>query len=265
VYFWLFVIVVLVGGWNMDAGVTSRHSAALSARPAGNPVTTLPPVTWTAASTDTALSAAPTTSDRRQKVQFTTAGNQPAHAEILYGSTHGPSDIALTTRNAPAGTPNIQYPEGPGLRVTRGWAFITFRWPLIWTEGIDAGSIGTTAVLNSLTDRADVYLIANGLDTTSQTPPTRPPGVTDPDVHLYIRADGAPAGVGVKIPTGYQAVRRSYKVERDAQGKVTKVTLAGQKSLRVVKDASGKITVADDKFLQGVLEGATQQGLYTLP
>ena len=41
--------------------------------------------------------------------------------------------------------------------------------------------------------------------------PTLPPGISDPDVHLYVRADGAPGGTGVKIPAGFHAVTVTEK------------------------------------------------------
>lgn len=227
-------------------------------------VTTQAPITWSASSGDTPLSATPTSGDRRQKVQFTTANGEPRHMEILYGATTRTSNLSLTKNNAPGTTPNIQYPEAPGLRVSHGWAFVTFQWPLIWMESIEAGSIGTTSVLHNQTAQADLYLITNALDAKNPVPPVRPAECTDPDAHLFVRAAGlAPACVSV--PKGFQAVRRSYKLERDTQGKITKVTFIEQKSLKIEKGDSGHIEVTDDKFLQKVLDCASLQGLYAIP
>lgn len=227
-------------------------------------VTTQSPITWAPTNPDTPLSATPTSSDRRQKVQFTTADGQPRSMEILYGSTTRTSNLTLTKKNAPDGTANIQYPEGPGLRVNNGWAFITFHWPLIWMESIEAGSIGTTSLLHNQASQADVYLIANKLDTTNPVSPIRPTACSDPNAHLFVKAASSDPAC-VSIPSGFQAVRRSYKLERDTQGKITKVTFSEQKSLKVSKGGSGHIEVPDDKFLQKVLDCASLQGLYAIP
>jgi hypothetical protein len=186
--------------------------------------------------------------------------------EILYGSSSRSSGLTLTKRNAPEGTPNIQYPEGPGIQVNTGsWAFVTFSWPLIWMESIDAGSIGTTSLLRNETDRADVYLIANKIDTENPVKPTRPGDCSDPNGHLYIRTAGTSSGTCVAVPSGYQAIRISYTLQRDAHGKVIKVSPLETKPLRVSKGLNGHIQVSDDAFLQKVLDCASLQGLYDIP
>ncbi len=222
------------------------------------------PVIWTAGSSNTPLTATPPTSDRRQKVEFTTANGGARHMEILYGATTNNSNIVLTTRNSPANTPNIQYPDGPGIEIVHGWAFITFQWPLIWMDSIDAGSIGTTSVLHNQQNQADVYLIANKLDIANPDTPNKPAACTDPQAKLYVLAKGA-SGTCLAIPAGFEAVRRRYELERDAQGKVTKVTFIEQKSLHIGKNAAGRIEVTEDSFLQEVLDCAFLQGLYDIP
>ena len=227
-------------------------------------VTTESPITWTASSSDTSLPVTGTTSEVRQKVQFSTASGQSRHMEILYGSTANNSSVTLTKRNAPENTPNIQYPDGPGVRVVHGWAFITFQWPLIWMDSIDAGSIGTTSVLRNQDTQADIYLIANKLDVTNPDTPNKPAACTDPNAHLYVLAAGS-SGACVAVPSGFEAVRRRYTLVRDAQGNVTSVTFVEQKSLHIKKNAAGDIEVADDQFLEKVLDCASTQGLYDIP
>ena len=227
-------------------------------------VTTQAPITWSAASSDTPLTATGPTSDRRQKVQFATATGQPRHMEILYGSTANNSSVTLTKRNAPESTPNIQYPDGPGVRVVHGWAFITFQWPLIWMDSIDAGSIGTTSVLRNQDTQADIYLIANKLDVTNPDTPNKPAACSDPKAHMYVLAKNS-SGACLAVPSGFEAVRRRYTLERDAQGKVTNVTFVEQKSLHIKKNAGGDIEVTGDQFLEKVLDCASLQGLYDIP
>jgi hypothetical protein len=256
---WLFLVGLFLGGMNMDSTLSTTAGQDSMCT-----VSTDPPITWSAASGDTPLTTTAPTSDRRQKVQFTTATGKARHMEIIYGSTSNNSNIVLTKRNAPEGTPNIQYPDGPGVRVVVGWAFITFQWPLIWMDSIDAGSIGTTAVMNNQEDQADVYLIANKLDIVNPDAPTRPTACTDPEAHMYVLAKNA-SGACLAIPSGFEAIRRRYDLERDAQGKITKVTFAQQKSLHIEKSVAGRIEVSGDKFLQKVLDCASLQGLYDIP
>ncbi len=257
---WIFLIWFLFGGMNMTSteGTTGGGNQAVCT------VTTQAPVIWTSSSSNTPLSATSPASDRRQKVEFVTAAGDPRHMEIMYGATTKNSDINLTTRNSPASTPNIQYPDGPGVEIVHGWAFITFQWPLIWMDSIDAGSIGTTSVLRNQETQADVYLISNKLDIANPDTPNTPAACTDPQTKLYVLAKGA-SGVCVAVPNGFEAVRRRYELERDAQGKVTKVTFVEQKSLHIEKTAAGRIKVADDQFLESVLDCAFLQGLYDIP
>ncbi|KAA0214045.1 MAG: hypothetical protein DYG94_02740 [Leptolyngbya sp. PLA3] len=228
-------------------------------------VSAQPPVTWTESSHDTALaSVAPGAPARRVKVKFLTADDQPREMEILYGSTDADSNITLTRRNNVIGTPNIQYPEGPGMRIAVGWAFITFHWPLIWTESIDAGSIGTTSVVRATPDKVDVYLLLNKLDKTNNKEPVRPPDCTDAKARLYVRLAGVPGSASVAVPDGYQGVRRTYTIARDAQGHVTGTTLESESPLKITKSAAGSIQVEGDAFVQKVLDAAASQGLYQI-
>lgn len=227
-------------------------------------VTVGDPIAWNSSSHDTTLSAATPGSDRRVKVKYTSADNKPLEMEVLYGGASGASNISLTKRNTVAGTANIQYPEGPGLRVSVGWSFITWRWPLIWTESIDAGSIGTTSVVNVSEKQVDLYLILNKLDKTGSSP-TRPIDCTDPSARLYVRVAGQPGSVSVAVPSGYQAVRRTYETERDAQNHVVKTTLKSETPLKIGKSSQGRIEVEADAFLQKVLDCASLQGVFEIP
>lgn len=229
------------------------------------PIPAPQPVTWTSSSNDTALtSAAPDVPARRLKIKYVTSENEPRDLEILYGPTDAASNITLTKRNSVTGTPNIQYPEGPGVRVVSGWAFITFHWPLIWTESIDAGSIGTTSVVRATPGKVDLYLVLNKLDRTNSKKPVRPPDCTDPKARLYVRVAGVAGSTSVAVPGGAQGVRRTYTIARDADGHVTSTTLESETSLEISKLSSGAIEVKGDAFLQKVLETAALQGLYRI-
>lgn len=229
------------------------------------PISAQPPMTWTSASNDTALGAvASDASARRVKVKYVSADNQPRDMEILYGSAGAATNITLTRRNNVTGTPNIQYPEGPGLRVTAGWAFITFRWPLIWTESIDAGSIGTTSVVRATPEKVDLYLILNKLDKSGGKEPVLPPDCTDPNARLYMRVAGVPGSTSVAVPTDFQGVRRTYRVARDGEGRVTSTTLDSHTPLKITRSSTGAIEVEGDAFLQKVLDAAALQGLYKI-
>ncbi|MCL4221116.1 MAG: hypothetical protein KJZ65_07075 [Phycisphaerales bacterium] len=229
------------------------------------PISAQPPVTWTNSSNDTALgAAAPDGPAQRVKVKYATADNQPRDLEIIYGSTGAATSITLTKRNSVTGTPNIQYPEGPGLRVVTGWAFITFRWPLIWTESIDAGSIGTTSVVRATPEKVDLYLVLNKLDKNNPKEPVRPPDCTDPNARLYVRVAGVAGSTSVALPTDCQGVRRSYKIERNEQGHVAGTTLSSETPLKITRSSAGAILVEGDEFLQEVLDAACSQGLYKI-
>lgn len=222
------------------------------------------PIQWKPDSHDTALSAATMDAPRRVKVEYTAANDQGRSMEVLYGANGEPSNISLTKRNTVAGTANIQYPEGPGLRVLEGWAFITFQWPLIWTESIDAGSIGTTSVINVSDTQVDLYLVLSKKDKPG-TSPSRPVDCTDPNARLYVRLAGVSGSVSVGVPSEHQAIRRRYKLERDAQNHVIKTTLESEAPLKVTRSATGVIEVPNDGFLAKVLGGAAAQGLYEIP
>lgn len=252
------LIALLVAAGSMLLGPAERRMDPL-------PISAQPPVTWTNSSNDTALSAvAPDAPAQRVKVKYATADNQPRDMEILYGSTGVATSISLTKRNSVTGTPNIQYPEGPGLRIVLGWAFITFRWPLIWTESIDAGSIGTTSVVRATSEKVDLYLVLNKLDKDNPKDPVRPPDCTDPNARLYVRLVGVAGSTSVALPPDYQGVRRSYKIERNEQGHVAGTTLASETPLKITKSSEGAIQVEGDEFLQQVLDAASSQGLYKI-
>lgn len=222
------------------------------------------PIQWKPDSHDTALTPAASDAPRRVKVEYTIANDEKRSLEVLYGTTGDPSNISLTKRNNVSGTANIQYPEGPGLRVLRGWAFITFHWPLIWTESIDAGSIGTTSVINVSDSQVDLYLVLSKKDKPS-TSPNRPIDCTDPNARLYVRLAGVSGSASVCVPKEHQAVRRRYKLERDEQNHVVKTTLESETPLKVSKNATGVIEVPGDAFLAKVLGGAAAQGLFEIP
>ncbi len=264
--FHLLFIWMIVLGWLIQGLALAPE---LNTRVIEQPVCTVTSqatIVWKPASQDTPLSTTAPTSDRRQKVEFQTSKGKPKTMEMLYGASGRSSGITLTKRNAPENTSNIQYPEGPGVEVGTGsWAFMTFSWPLIWMDSIDAGSIGTTSVMHNQADRADIYLISNKLDTKNPDPISRPPGCTNAESHMYIRIKGQSSGECVGVQKGYQAVRHRYALRRDAQGKVEKVTFIEAKSLRITKNLNGHIRVADDSFLQKVLDCASLQGLYELP
>ncbi len=58
--------------------------------------------------------------------------------------------------------------DGPALQVDRGFAFITFRWPLIWVRNIDAGSVGTTAIVRRHGDQIQLFLVRNAMQLGNQ-------------------------------------------------------------------------------------------------
>lgn len=257
----ILVVLVVVGlSWAMVPGMRSDRSAEDDACS----VTEAEPITWSSSSHDTTLLAATPGSARRVMVRYTAADDKLQEMAVLYGADAGASKIALTKRNTVAGTASIQYPQGPGLRVTRGWSFITWRWPLIWTESIDAGSIGTTAIVNVSENEVDLYLVLNRLDATGSEP-VRPADCTDPNARLYVRIAGQSGSVSVAVPSGFQAVRRTYETQRDEHGRVVKTTLKSQTPLKIGKSDQGRIQVQDDAFLQKVLDCAARQSLFEIP
>jgi hypothetical protein len=272
--------------WVLIAGLMAGPLATSTehpAQPVGQDPTvctvgTQAPVRWTPSTGTVPLTAAsPSTGDLRQRVTYETSAGKVREFEFLYGSASRASNIDLTQRNNVDNTPNIQYPDGPGLAINNGWAFVTFRWPLIWMESIQAGSIGTTSVMQTTTDRVDLFLVLNAKDVANADPITRP-AACPRDAKLFIRVLGVEGSICLQVPKESKAVLRSYALQRDATGHVTSTTpmtftVEGKSTqelpLAIVRK-DGRIVVGanaseQERFLGKVLTCAQLQGLYDVP
>ncbi|MBX3321650.1 MAG: hypothetical protein KF757_01530 [Phycisphaeraceae bacterium] len=271
---WLLIAGVLAGPASTDISETVQADAAIATVCT---VATQAPIAWTPAIGNKPLPSTSTSSDFRQRVNYTTATSKARDFEILYGSAGQASQVELTTRNTVDSTPSIQYPDAPGLSVNSGWAFVTFHWPLIWMESVQAGSIGTTSVMQTTQNRVDLYLITNSKDRANPDPITRP-GSCPEAARLLIRVVGIEGSVCLQVPKDAKAVLRSYTLERDEHGHVTQTTpvsftVDGKSTqelpLTIVRK-DGSIIVGtnhseQERFLGKVLNCAYLQGLYDVP
>ncbi len=192
-----------------------------------------------------------------------------------------PAPLPPSGGAAPASDPDL---NGPALTVNFGWAFITFRWPLIWVRNIEAGSIGTTAITRWDGDTMYLYLVRNGIaeyDPTNTTPAL----VTDVDSGLEINAKAPFATPNREYATfkdrpEVHIVRRSFA--RVTQGPssgnlqtqsttVDGVWTALEQTFMVSTTTAGDIVVTgagvagETEFLEQVLSAARVRSLYQLP
>lgn len=182
----------------------------------------------------------------------------------------------LTPRNYAPGQPPEPDPQGPGMRHTIGWSFITFSWPLIWVRNIDAGSIGTTAIMRWQGDDLSLFLVRNGKPTPTSGP--LDPPVPDTSSGLWLRANdvtGAP--FELSMPPGKEIVRvRFFKQDEPPDLWQPYESAPGvweQISFDAANDGAGAIVVTTDQpagnadcaFLAGVLQRAHEEAIYVLP
>ncbi|KAA0214046.1 MAG: hypothetical protein DYG94_02735 [Leptolyngbya sp. PLA3] len=194
----------------------------------------------------------------------------------------------LTPRNHAAGQPPEPDPQGPGMRHTEGWSFITFKWPLIWVRNIDAGSIGTTAIMRWQEINGirylSLYLVRNG-KLSPLLPPSEDEGghgdaetiASDETSGLFLNAGYPFPSMELYMPAGKEIVRVRFFEGGSVPDRMIPVrTSPGvweQISFDVTEDELGAITVtatdpagdADCAFLAGVLRRAQAEAIYTLP
>ena len=203
-----------------------------------------------------------------RRVNYTDDKGQSATMDVLCGveSDLGvPTDFRIEPRSG--------Y-DGPTLLLENGFAFITFHWPLIWMKNIDAGSVGTTAIMRRTSGELQVFLIRNAkqfgknqlttdcktglnMNPTSSAPPETIgfKAASKRDVvmirHMEDGSDFEPVGTG--SGPSYKRTRWYFDVTQNA--------LTGQ--LTVTPEDSGEDDAA--AFLEMVLEIGRCQNLYVLP
>ncbi len=203
------------------------------------------------------------------RVNYSVADGDSATMDVLCGveSDLGmPIDFSIEPRTG--------Y-DGPTLRLEQGFAFITFQWPLIWMKNIDAGPVGTTAIMRKTGDELQVFLIRNAkqLGTGKLT--------TDCDSKLDMNPAGSAPQETIEFkassPWDIVMIRHAMKTGGDFEP-IGSSASSGFERTRWLFDvsqnaASGALTVTpkdsgeDDAaaFLEMVLEIARCQELYILP
>lgn len=168
--------------------------------------------------------------------------------------------------------------DGAALRHEHGFAFITFRWPLIWMQNIDAGSIGTTAIGRRHGNTIQTFLIRNArqIDTTLLT--------TDCDTALEIDSgsnfpvetlDFEPGSAWDVIMCRHNKIQNSDYFEAQGSGSGSgfvrdrwyfNVAVDASDQIVVTPEFSGG-SVADEAatFLAEVLTIARTQEIYVVP
>lgn len=178
----------------------------------------------------------------------------------------------LTPKNETEGQPPEPGPRGPGMRHNVGWSFITFRWPLIWVRNIDAGSIGTTAIMRWQGEELTIFLVRNGKET-----PTSGDAQPDMQSKLLLRAGYPHLSTNLCMPDGKEIVRVRLYQQGGVSDNMVPVYSSPETweklSFNVTGNATGPIVVtatepagdADCAFLAGVLQLARDKQIYRLP
>lgn len=173
----------------------------------------------------------------------------------------------LTPENS-AGDQQPRYPDAPGLTFTRGWSFITFSWPLIWTRNIDAGSIGTTAIGRWEGMDFSLYLVRNG----KPSPDHSGPPVPDTESGLWIET-GLWGQFTLRVPADREVAKVHFKKAKFGANLAPVTSQMGQWVVESfdLLDENGVIAVTsggtaqERAFLAEVLNQARSNGIYELP
>lgn len=178
----------------------------------------------------------------------------------------------MTPKNETDGQPPEPGPRGPGMRHNVGWSFITFRWPLIWVRNIDAGSIGTTAIMRWQGEELTIFLVRNGKET-----PTSETAQPDTESRLLLRAGYPHLSTELCMPAGKEIVRvRLYRQGGVSDNMVPVYSspetweelsfdVTGNATEPIVVTATEPAGDADCAFLAGVLQRAHDKQIYRLP
>jgi hypothetical protein len=170
--------------------------------------------------------------------------------------------------------PRASY-DGPALRLEHGFAFITFQWPLIWMQNIDAGSVGTTAIARRHGNEIQIFLIRNARQLNTLKP------TTDCQSGLEMASGGGfpDETIGFEKKTQWDIVMTRHEKQgstgffkpigtgNGSSFKRTQwrfnVSSALSGTLSVTPDDPGELEAAT--FLRKILEVAQSEGLYTVP
>lgn len=167
--------------------------------------------------------------------------------------------------------------DGPTLRFNHGWAFITFQWPLIWMQNIDAGSIGTTAIARRTGDVVQTFLVRNALEIDTDILTTD----CDTGLSIYSGSGYSTEQFGFEAGSGRDVVMCQHKKLTNSQYFAPDGTGSGSGFERdrwyfdvaldsgaivvTPEDASDSVAVEAAVFLQEILSIAHDQEVYVVP
>ena len=204
-----------------------------------------------------------------RRVNYLDENGQNASMDVLCGieSDLGmPTDFRIEPRSG--------Y-DGPTLLLENGFAFITFQWPLIWMKNIDAGSVGTTAIMRRTSDELQVFLIRNAKESLTNQNPTTDCNTT---LRMYPVSSVREETIAFKAVSRWDVVMIRHKEVGSDFEPIGTGTGSSYKRTRwffdVTKNAkTGALTVTPEDsgendaavFLKMVLEIGRCQGLYVVP